>query len=318
MFKLLKDLSYFPFGQVRFFAPEGEGGAGSTGSDGQGGSGDNPPEIDPALSDVNLEALSKLPEEDRKVVLDAVTTKVKNLQAIGTKKSEEYATRLEEVQSKLADAKVVEDIRANPDLQKAVEKTIDDFRTGKLNEKSDTSDVFDEWIEKATTPQEAKNLEKLRAKIESGDKNTSEKMQLLENEIAILKATTQSIHSDRASRGINHLKDIFGNEITDKYNSQLSAWMTTYPQKKGESIDKYVRLALNEVATPEDVDVAFLNKVKLKEKRETQRRKDALEPGGAGETGTDTEIPYKKGGKQIDVGKLAHNIASKLGLGKGV
>ena len=109
MNKSLKDV-FTKFTGQRYFADPGDGGAASKGSDGQGNSGDNPPEIDPALSDVNLEALSKLPEEDRKAILGDLATKVKNLQAIGTKKSEEYATKLEELQGKLADAKVVEDI----------------------------------------------------------------------------------------------------------------------------------------------------------------------------------------------------------------
>ena len=315
LFNLLKDNFINPMGQ-RYFADPGGGGAGSGGSGGQGGSGGNPPDKDPTLSDVNLDALSKLPEEDRKAVLAAVTTKVKNLQAIGTKKSEEYASKLEALQDKLADAKVVEDIRANPELSKAIEKTIDDFKTGKLSSKSDTGDIFDKWIENASTPQEAKNLEALRDKIDKSGKSANEKITLLEKQIAILNSTTQSIHTDRATRGVNHLKNTFGDEVIDKYNSQLSAWMTKYPQKTGESIEKYTRSALVEVATPEDVDTAFLNKAQLKEKRETQRRIDGSEPGGAGETGKDVEIPRDKKSGKVNIAQFAKNLVSTHKLGK--
>lgn len=314
MFTLLKGVSTGNFGQ-RYIVDPKTGGTATGGSGGQGDSGDNLPEIDPALSDVNLEALSKLPEEDRKAVLEAMTTKVKNLQAIGTKKSEEYTTKLEELNSKLADAKVVEDIRANPELSKAIEKTIDDFKSGKLDSKSDTSDVFKDWIDKAATQEERNNLISLKEKIESGDKSASEQIKALKDEMAILKATTQSIHSDRAARGVDLLESKFGKEITEKYKAKLITSVTKFRQREGESFGDFMESLFLNVATPEDRRVAFLKEGELKEKRETQRRKEGLEPSGAGETGTEVEIPRDKGGK-VNVGKFASNLVSKLGLGK--
>lgn len=314
MNKLLKDVFTYITGQPLFVVPD-EGGAASGGSGGQGNSGDNLPEIDSALSDLNLEALSKLPEEDKKAILGEFTTKVKNLQAIGTKKSEELADKFKEYESKIADAKVVEDIRKNPELSKAIEKTLDDFRAGKLNDKSDTGDVFDEWIDKAGTPQEAKNLEKLRDEIRKGDNSSKEQIDLLTKEISLLKTTTRTIHTDRATRGVNHLTESFGKEIIDKYSSKLNAWMTKYPQQEGETFQKYAEQALFNIATPEDYRIAFRKELELTQTRETQRRKGGLEPGGAGETGTEVEVPKDKNGK-INIGKYATNLVKSLGLGK--
>ena len=314
MNKSLKDVFTNLTGQ-RYFADPGEGGAASGGSDGQGNSGGKPSEIDPALSDVNLEALSKLPEEDRKAILGAMTTKVENLQAIGTRKSEELADKLKEYESKIADAKVVEDIRANPELSKAIEKTLDDFKTGKLNAKSETGDIFDEWIDKAATPQEAKNLEKLRDKIESGNKTSKEQIDLLKQEISLLKTTTRTIHTDRATRGVNQLTETFGKEIIDKYSSKLNAWMAKYPQQEGETFQKYAEQALFNIATPEDYRIAFRKELELTTKRESKRREEGLEPGGVGVTGTDVEVPKGKDGK-VDIRKYAGNLVKTLGLGK--
>ena len=314
MFNLLKDVSTLNFGQ-RYIDDPNTGGGASGGSGGQGNSGDNPLEIDPALSDVKLEALSKLSEEDRKVVLDAITVKVKNLQAIGTKKAEELAIKLQEYEGKIADAKIVENIRANPDLSKAIEKTIDDFKTGKLNAKSNTSDVFQTWIDKAATSEERENLISLREKIESGDKSSSEQIKALKEEMAILKASTQSIHSDRAVRGVDLLENKFGKELTDKYKTKLITSATRYRQREGESFGDFMESLFLNVATPEDRRVAFRKENELKEKRETQRRREGLEPGGAGETGTDVEVPRDKGGK-VNVGKFASSLVSKLGLSK--
>lgn len=321
MFKnkmILDDVLAAAGGQPRFYFadPSSGGGAASPGAGGQGASGNLPPDIDPALSDVKLDALAKLPEEERKEVLGALATKIKNLQAIGTKKSEEYAAKLEELQSKLEDVKLVENIRSNPDLAKAIEKTINDFKRGAITNKSDTDDVFEKWISNASTTEERENLIKLRERIEAGSKTALEEVKLLKQELAAIKQATQAIHSDRAASGISMLKAKFGKDIIAKYEAKLSAAVGRNQQRPGEAFDTYMESLFLNVATPEDYRAAFRNEIKLTEERDTRIRKEGLEPSGTGASGKDVDIPRDKKTGKIDIKGLSKNLADFVRLNK--
>src|SRR3990167_2555133 len=136
-----------------YYAPEGDVGAAQGGSSGKG---EGNQLLDGSISDMKLDILNKLPEEERKAVLTEITNKVKNLQSISTKKSEELSKQLKELENSkenlAAWMKIKETVDSDPKLAKVLSKTFDDYRSGKSDKSSEEIEedlnVIDQWIDR--------------------------------------------------------------------------------------------------------------------------------------------------------------------------
>ena len=311
----LTNLFRQPFG-FSIVGNEPGGGAAPNGTPGQ--SADT--NLDGSISDLDLKPLEKLSEVEKKAVIDGITSKVKNLEALATKGREEVVQKEKAIADKEASLNELLNLQAvynkNPILKNKIDKAFDDYRTGNLTDSTSSKTIssIDKAIEEADTLEQKEALRQSKQWIQEISKpnETSEELRAIREELAILKSANQSYYSDRADRGVNELTSKFGTDVVGKYDTKLRQMMMKYPQKPGESFDEYSESIFMSIANSTDRRAAYTSEAKIKESKVAKRQVGGLSPDLNGTT-TPIEVPRDKAGRP-KIRELVTEIVNKKGL----
>lgn len=252
---------------------------------------------------------SSVREDIRADVIKAVTEKVKLYDTGYRTKSEELATQKKELQSQrdqLRDLEKLQDeIKGSPEMEKAVTKTINDFRAGKLTteKKVDKSlNKLDQLIESSEGAEQREQLQSLREIIrQEGSGVSSDKIKAMEEEIASLKSTQALGFTSRINSTIKEGEEEFGKEFVDKHGSNARVMFQKYPSYLD---DPFKVWAL--VASKEDMSNALIASKEKQIKVENQRKEAGAFPSGTS-TPVEVDKPRLKSGA-VDMDKYVDKL----------
>jgi hypothetical protein len=260
---------------------------------------------------------SDVPEEHREAVKAKVASKVKNYQSGFTKKTDDIAKLRKDLEAKITNLAVWEqvkdDVEKDPELAKKLNKVWDAHKKGvSLSPgqqdaiKDKNLRTLDKLIDQTTDPDNRESLRNLRTIIaeETGKADLEAKIKLLEDKISLLTSTTRSVQMGRVKDGIKELEDEFGSEMINKYYDSLLSISS-----KPENSRIAIRKIFLQLADDNDIETAYLNKAKLKQKKETDRKKKGLEPGGDNKI-TPLDVPRDKSGR-VNMKDYIRNIVAK-------
>jgi len=255
-----------------------------------------------------LDDIKDLPEETQKIIKEKLTQKVKLYDAGFRTRTEDVATQKKELESRATSLRELEtlqkEIQGNPDMEKAVTKTINDFRAGRTDNKVDKNlKKLDQLIDKAADADQREQLKTMREIIreETSGGNSSEKIKSLEDKIVQLEKMNLAGLSGAIQGSMKDLEDRFGDEIVTKYKPQIETMLKKYPSYLQTPSKVLFSLA-------EDSEIFEAHeKIKAKQiQAENQRKEAGTFPGGDSKP-SKVEIPRLKGGR-VDTAKYIENL----------
>ena len=264
--------------------------------------------LDGLIQDINLDDIKDLPEETQKIIKEKLTQKVKLYDAGFRTRTEDVATQKKELESRATSLRELEtlqkEIQGNPDMEKAVTKTINDFRAGRTDNKVDKNlKKLDQLIDKAADADQREQLKTMREIIreETSGGNSSEKIKSLEDKIVQLEKMNLAGLSGAIQGSMKDLEDRFGDEIVTKYKPQIETMLKKYPSYLQTPSKVLFSLA-------EDSEIFEAHeKIKAKQiQAENQRKEAGTFPGGDSKP-SKVEIPRLKGGR-VDTAKYIENL----------
>lgn len=296
MNKWLKDLKFI-FGQPLSlsFVGDNEGGSGNEG----GTAGDFG-----VIADLDL---SDIPENLRESMKPLLAKKAKDLQRMTTKKQEELAKKLKEVEGKSSKFAryegIIEELDASPELARQIESTYKSFKGGSPTQRQMDNAVgtIDDLIKNAATPNDREQLRQLKDMVEGIADVGGTKKQLKEvsDQLKQLQDMVSVTQQSRVEGSITSLKDRFG-EVVDDYEDEIRKYALNNPRFPAEKI-------FLQVAKEEDIRKAYRHEDKEQEKK----RKVTIEPSGAA-TRTKTAPTFTKGkGGRVDTRSIAKAILGR-------
>ncbi len=253
-----------------------------------------------------------IPEDKREEIKKLVAQKVKQYDTGFRTKSEDIATQRKELEStrdSLRDLQnLQQEIQGIADFVNGVNKTINDFRAGRINteKKVDKSlSKLDQLINEAESADQREQLKTMREIIQQetkGDSSSSDEIKILREEIAGLKKMNNVGLTGAIKSSVKTLRDNYGDEIIEKYAPQINEMLSKYPSY----IDNPSKVLFN-LADDSEIFDAY-DKIKTKRQQvENKRKEDGVFPGGSS-TPTAIEKPRTKTGA-VDIKKYVSKLA---------
>ena len=266
--------------------------------------------------DQSLKFKIKVDEQEKEV-------SVTNEQIIeALQKSEDYTQKLQKLaeEKRTIEAQVerlkgvtatIDEINANPEFSKAVNKVISDFRSGKVTKPDTDSNLkkIDKLIKDADDPDQREKLRDIKAIVtevaeEIAEKSSSTKIAKLEEEIALLRNTSMIGLGEKIDSDIQKLEGKFGKDLVGKYKADIRAMALKYPQNSIPKIFKHL-------CDDSEYETAVLSDAKRKEKEELERKKAGSSQGGQDFTAT-TEAKKDKFGR-TSLQSVLQRVKERLG-----
>lgn len=265
------------------------------------------------MSDLNLDGLKDLTPEARKSVIELLKTKGKDLYTGVQKKTEALAKErkaLEDRQKRLKDVEAIYDrVSANPKLEKAVLKVIDDMESGRVTENKTDQNLkrLDRLISNAQDAQTREELQQLREIIHEEVQSkavSSKELEEFREEMDAMKRV-QSHHVTIGVKGaISRLSEQYGKERIEECRAGLEKAFARHPDYIGDDNREFQVLALH--LSREDLVEALIESRNKKVKQENLRKANGTFPHGDSNP-KPVEKPRLKGGR-VDVGKWLNNL----------
>lgn len=230
-----------------------------------------------------------------------------------TKKTQDLADRERSLKAKEEDLKevkaIVDETKADPKLGKVLNKVYSEYKSGKFSKSEEAKDrglkKIDKLIDEAEDPKTREGLrdmrEIIREEAPGGDiAMLQEQVEALTKEIGTLKSVTKVNQADRISKGIESLESDFGKDIVAKHKNAIEDMALKYPTSPLITIFKLV-------APDNEYEAAVLNRAKLREKKEIERKRDGAGPGGEPSTAGDIK-PEKDRFGRVNIGDHIRNV----------
>lgn len=269
--------------------------------------------LDGLVQDVNFDDIKDLPEDAQKKFIEKFTQKTKLYDAGFRTKMEDYATKEKALEAKSEGLRDLEklqtEIQGNPDFEKVINKTINDFRAGKISTEKQVDkslSKIDQLIQDAESADQREQLKTMREIIKQEAPvggASSEQIKNLEDKIARLEQSATAGLQGGIKTSIQTLKDSFGEEIVTKYDGQIREMLAKYPTY----LDTPSKVLFSLAKESEIFDAYEKIKVQ-KTKVENKRKADGTFPGGESKP-TAIDIPRDKGGR-VNWSKYAENLQS--------
>lgn len=262
------------------------------------------------ISDIDL---SDVPQERREEVKKYLVQKVKLYDAGFRAKTEEFSKEKKEIESKKQSLRELENLRdeikGNPDLERKINKMINDFRAGNFEaddlKTKKSIKTLDKLIDQTSDAETKEGLRQMRQIVQeetSDYGDLKEKYSNLEKKFSSLEQLTLSGQTERVDVKLGLLDKRFGKELVDKYRSDIKAAAVKFPTSD------IVKLFYH-YANEDDIKSALLNEAKEKEKQE-QFRKEQGSSAGIFDRKTPVEAKKDKHGR-TNIKDLIGQITSK-------
>lgn len=244
-----------------------------------------------------------VPENIRKEVIKYTAQKTKLYDAGFQAKAQDLATQRKSLTDKEAELRDIirlnEEVKGNPDLEKAIIKLINDSRSGKpLTQKTVDKNLrkLDQLIEETGDYSTKDQLRQMRDIIleESGSDSLKEELKLVKDELASLKRSASAGVSGRIGAEKGKLEEKFGEELIGKYWKDIESMASKYPEYL--SNNKFTKL-LYHFAEDLEIETALLDKAKEKQQQEIERKKRGSISDTTSSVSSTIEIPHDKSGR---------------------
>lgn len=274
-------------------------------------SGQSGEKLEGAVQDINFD---DVPENIRAEVIKAVTGKVKLYDAGFRTKSEGLSAEKKELEARKDKLRELEqlqtEIQGNPQFEKAVQKTIADFRAGKIHTEKQVDkslNKLDQLVSKAESADQREQLVQLREIIreESGSNNSSDdRVKALEDKIALLESQQAFGLTSNIASVMEKSEAKYGKEFVDKYRDKATAMLQRYPAylKGSESWRVFANLS-----SEEEMSTALIAASNKKQAVLNKQKENGEFPGGKSSSPWKDDKPKTARGRH-DWGKRIANM----------
>ncbi len=231
--------------------------------------------LDALIADMDF---SDVPETIRNEVIAKVTGKVKLYDAGYRAKTETLAEERKRIDADKSSVKALleiqKEMQGNPNMEKAVIKVINDFRSGKTSSSDVNLDKnikrLDKLIDNATDPDTREQLREMRQIVieETNAPATQAKLAELEEEIRRLKSSSISNHADKVDAEIDSLEKEFGKDLVSKYREEIKNNALKFPNQR-------VKKLLYHFAEDSEIEDAVLKNAANRKQKEIENKKNA-------------------------------------------
>ena len=242
---------------------------------------------------------SDVPAEIRSAVVAKMTEKAKLYDSSYRAKTEMLSEEKKRIETDRQSIKALLDIqnelKGNPNMEKAVIKVINDFRAGKTSNSEDNLNKnikrLDKLIDNASDPDTREQLREMRQIVieETDAPALKNELAQLRAEINQIKSSSSSNHADKVESEINDLEKEFGKEIVSKYREDIKASAIKYPAQK-------VKKLLYHYAEDSEIEDAILKSASSKKQKELEIKKNGSLPNG-NSMSTKVDVPKDSKGR---------------------